>query len=167
MSAATEPHLRPLADGEERAAADVWLRSGLDEYDYLPRFQALDRDTAFAVFRQHILPDAKLWVSLEQARIVAFMALQDELIDRLYVDPSAQRRGHGAALLGLAKRLHPSGLRLFTHQQNHRARRFYETHGFEAFRFGVSPPPESMPDVEYRWPAAGGPEAEGESEAGR
>jgi hypothetical protein len=27
----------------------------------------------------------------------------------------------------------------------------YEKHGFKAVKFGLSPPPESAPDVEYRW----------------
>lgn len=153
MSGGVRPRIRLLESGEERAAAAVWHRSGLDEYDYLPRFQALGRSAAFEVFCCEIVPEATLWVSLAQTRIVAFMALRKELIDRLYVDPGAQRQGHGAALLAHAKTLHPDGLRLYTHQQNHRARRFYEAHGFEAVRFGMSPPPESMPDVEYRWPA--------------
>ena len=30
-------------------------------------------------------------------------------------------------------------------------RQLYETHGFGAVKFGVSPPPESAPDVEYHW----------------
>jgi hypothetical protein len=31
------------------------------------------------------------------------------------------------------------------------ARSFYEKQGFVAVYSGVSPPPESEPDVEYRW----------------
>jgi len=31
------------------------------------------------------------------------------------------------------------------------ARAFYEKQGFVAVRFGQSLPPESAPDVEYRW----------------
>jgi ribosomal protein S18 acetylase RimI-like enzyme len=51
----------------------------------------------------------------------------------------------------LAKRLHPNGLELHTHQENHAARRLYEQHGFRAVKFGLSPPPENAPDVEYHW----------------
>jgi ribosomal protein S18 acetylase RimI-like enzyme len=50
-----------------------------------------------------------------------------------------------------AQELSPDGLELHTHQENTKARRFYEKHGFEVVRFGVSPPPESAPDVEYHW----------------
>jgi hypothetical protein len=38
-----------------------------------------------------------------------------------------------------------------------RARSFYERRGFRAVQFGVSPPPESEPDVRYAWdPSDGG-----------
>ena len=45
----------------------------------------------------------------------------------------------------------PAGLRLFTHVDNAPARAFYERLGFRAVAFGVSPPPECLPDVEYAW----------------
>jgi len=56
-----------------------------------------------------------------------------------------------SSLSQLAKAMHPNGLELHTHQENRAARRLYEKHGFKAVKFGVSPPPESAPDVEYHW----------------
>jgi ribosomal protein S18 acetylase RimI-like enzyme len=50
-----------------------------------------------------------------------------------------------------ARSLSPSLLELHTHQRNERARRFYEQHSFSVVQLGVSPPPESEPDVFYRW----------------
>lgn len=41
--------------------------------------------------------------------------------------------------------------RVWTHQKNSKARAFYEKWGLTAVRFGMSPPPESEPDVEYQW----------------
>jgi hypothetical protein len=40
---------------------------------------------------------------------------------------------------------------LYTLQINTNARAFYERNGFRALKFGLSPPPESEPDVEYHW----------------
>ena len=77
-----------------------------------------------------------------------------ELVE-LHVRPDRQRRGIGAALLQQAKALSPAGVQLHTHQQNTQARAFYEKHGFRAVAFGISPPPESEPDVEYHWTPAG------------
>ena len=57
----------------------------------------------------------------------------------------------GTALIERARALAPDRLSLHTHQKNDKARAFYEKHGFRAVRFGVSPAPESEPDVEYEW----------------
>ena len=80
------------------------------------------------------------------------MAMDNNVIDRLYIDTAFQCTGIGSSLINFAKELYPNGLTLKTHQQNMRARTFYEKRGFRSVAFGISPPPESMPDVEYHWP---------------
>jgi ribosomal protein S18 acetylase RimI-like enzyme len=67
----------------------------------------------------------------------------------LYVDPLEWRKGWGTHLVNFAKQVSPRGLELDTHQENFVARALYERHGFRAVKFGLSPPPESAPDVEY------------------
>ena len=151
--------IRPFTDGDEPAVVGVWHRSGLAAYTYLPTWQAFTFDDASRVFRNVIRAQCALWVGTVEARVVAYLAMKDACIDRLYVDPSEWRRGWGTRLVMFAKSLCPAGLTLRTHQDNHAARRLYEKHGFTVVRFGVSPPPESAPDVEYRWtPEQGGAE---------
>ena len=62
-----------------------------------------------------------------------------------------QRRGLATALMQHAKTLCPAGLHLVTLQGNAAACQFYERHGFVASERGLSPAPESEPDVRYRW----------------
>lgn len=143
--------IRGYEAADEGEVVALWLRSGRDEYSYLPMFLALTEESGREVFRRHILPGAKLWLACESKHLLGFLALKGSFIDRLYVGPEAQRRGVGSLLLAFARERSPAGLELFTHQQNSRARSFYEKHGFQAVRFGVSPPPESVPDVEYHW----------------
>jgi ribosomal protein S18 acetylase RimI-like enzyme len=143
--------IRRVRPSETDQIALIWHRSGLDEYDYLPRFQKLDGTKAKEIFREVILPKNELWIEEKESIARGFMALNDSYIDRLYVDPIYQRYGVGSALMRHAKSPFLSGLRLHTHQQNSRARRFYEKHGFAAVGFGISPAPEFVPDVEYHW----------------
>jgi hypothetical protein len=42
--------------------AQVWLRSGLDEYQYLPQFQALTPTLARQIFREVIAASCRIWV---------------------------------------------------------------------------------------------------------
>ena len=124
----------------------------------LPDFQRLkghffDEDRDY--FRDHVLADDQVWVEEADGRIAAFMAIRDDFIDHLYVYPDYWRRGLGRKFLDFARFLSPSHLWLYTLQINLTARLFYEKNGFRAEKFGLSPPPEEEPDVEYhRLPSA-------------
>ena len=102
-------------------------------------------------FRDHVLKKNRVWVVEVAHRPVAFMAMENEFIDQLYIHPDYQRRGIGQALLNFARKQSPDHVWLYTLQVNVNARAFYEKNGFKAERFGVSPPPELAPDVEYHW----------------
>jgi putative acetyltransferase len=102
-------------------------------------------------FRNQILRKNRVWVVELASRPVAFIAMENEFIDQLYVHPDTQRRGIGETLLEFARKLSPEHLWLYTLQTNVNARAFYEKNGFVAEKFGFSPPPENEPDVEYHW----------------
>ena len=130
---------------------DLWRRARVRAYgDFQTRkghTAEQDRD----YFRGVVQVKNDLWVAEVDGRPAAFMAIAGDFIDQLFVAPEHQQRGVGAALLAHARGLSPSGLRLFTFQFNANARAFYEKNGFVVARLGVSPPPESEPDVEYHW----------------
>jgi ribosomal protein S18 acetylase RimI-like enzyme len=102
-------------------------------------------------FRDHVLKEDRVFVAEMDGKPVAFMAMQGEFIDHLYVHPAYQNRGVGKALLDYARQLSPEHIWLYTLQINTNARAFYEKNGFHAEKFGMSPPPENEPDVEYHW----------------
>lgn len=144
--------IRDYVQADLESTVKVWFLSGQDEYHYLPQFQRLDEKKAVDVFR-HIIEDrCKIWIHESDGQVNGFMAMDHDLIDRLYIHPAWQAKGIGSLFINHAKALCPNGLVLKTHQQNKRARAFYEKRGFRPVAFGVSPAPESMPDVEYRWP---------------
>jgi GNAT superfamily N-acetyltransferase len=143
--------IRPFADDDATKVIGVWHRSGQAAYQYLPTWQALTLERAGEIFRAAIRPRCDIWVGTRHGDVVAFLALRSSYIDRMYVDPPEWRKGWGTAFILLAKELHPTGLELHTHLENRAARWLYEKHGFTAVKFGVSPPPESAPDVEYHW----------------
>jgi len=102
-------------------------------------------------FRDFILKQNKVFVVESDHRPIAFMAMKDQFIDQLYVHPDRQKIGVGKALLEYARSLSPEHVWLYTLQINTNARAFYEKNGFVPEKFGISPPPESEPDVEYHW----------------
>lgn len=146
-----------MLESESGAVAELWHVTKKDAYPYLPLEQerTLEEDRRF--FQEMVAARCDIWVAEHEGRLVGFLALQGSYIDRLYVLPDVQRAGVGSTLLRHAMTLSPAGLELYTHQKNVAARSFYEKHGFVAARFGVSPPPESEPDVEYHWRPAAAP----------
>ena len=120
----------------------------------LPGFQhekghPFERDQVF--FRNHVLVKDIVWVAEIDSTLVGFIAIKDDFIDLLYVEPGCWRRGVGKSLLAHAQTLSPGHLWLYTLQINHQARTFYQKAGFVARKFGISPAPELEPDVEYHW----------------
>lgn len=102
-------------------------------------------------FRNHVLQENRVWVAEIDDYPVAFMAMNMDFIDQLYIHPDHWRHGIGETLINFAKGKSPEHLWLYTLQTNVNARAFYEKNGFLAEKFGISPPPESEPDVEYHW----------------
>jgi GNAT superfamily N-acetyltransferase len=102
-------------------------------------------------FQNHVLKENRIWVVDVDNRPVAFMAMNKDFVDQLYIHPNYWRQGIGNALLNVAREQSPEHVWLYTLQINVNARAFYEKNGFVAEKFGISPPPESEPDVEYHW----------------
>lgn len=142
-------NIRLIAENELETVLQLWRATSAATYDFLavPHTEAEDR----GYFTSVIAVQNQLWVAAEDGQILGFLAINGSYVDRLYVHPDQQRKGVGRALLNHAKMLSPDGLELATHVKNVNACAFYEEQGFVAVRYGVSPPPESEPDVEYHW----------------
>jgi putative acetyltransferase len=143
--------IRLYQSEDELAVVTIWHQAGQAAYSFLPTWQAFTLEQARVVFQKIILSQCTIWVGTRGERVVAYLAMNDSYLDRLFVDPSEQHQGWGTRLIEYAKKLQPQGLELHTHQENYAARALYEKHGFVAVRFGISSPPESAPDVEYHW----------------
>ena len=141
----------------------MWHASKHAAFSYVAAQQAYTLDDDRAFLRDSLAIESTIWLAETAAEIVGFMAIKyvpavadpDALLDQLFVARGRERTGIGSTLLAIAKQLFPTGLRLYTFQRNVAARAFYEQRGFTAACFGMSPPPDNEPDVEYRWRPGG------------
>lgn len=143
--------IRPYQPSDLEELVAFWHEATTIAYPYVAIMQQHTIDSHRGFFQTVILAECAVWVGTLDGQLLGFIAINQDLIEQLYVRVSKQRHGIGSALLAHAKRLSPSHLRLYTFQKNQPARAFYEQHGFHAVKFGVSPPPENEPDVEYHW----------------
>jgi GNAT superfamily N-acetyltransferase len=153
VSGAADPSLRvrPYVPEDLEETVALWHETKHAAFPWSKAQQRWTLEDDRARFRDVVAVEHEIWIAEAAGRIVGFLAIRDDFVDQLFVCTGAQRRGVGTALLRKAVELSPGGLRLFTFQRNAPARSFYEKHGFRAVKFGVSPPPENEPDVEYRW----------------
>jgi GNAT superfamily N-acetyltransferase len=150
------PAIRRGGADDVRAAADLYLRA---------RAAALgagsipagvhDDDDVRGYFASHVVEDCELWLAEEDGGLAGILVLDGDMVDQLYVEPGRTGRGIGSALLAVAKRERPEGLRLWTFQSNAGAQRFYERHGFVAVRrTDGRDNDERAPDVLYAFGGA-------------
>lgn len=142
--------IRPYREEDFETVAKFWFEAiEVAEPELVQRMKY--EFTGAREYFKVLVIENQMWVYELDGTPVGFLGIQGEYIDRLYVDPKFHRRGIGKALLDHARTLSPQHLWLKTDQANKMSRPFYEKNGFVATRFGVSPPPESEPDVEYHW----------------
>jgi GNAT superfamily N-acetyltransferase len=116
-------------------------------------------DEVHAWVRGTLIPSGGVTIALSQALPVAVLATARDgitsWVTQLFVDPRFVGKGIGTTLLMHALRTLPLPIRLYTFQQNMRARNFYERHGFRAIAFtDGSSNEEHCPDVLYELAAA-------------
>lgn len=145
--------IRPYKPDDFDTVTRLWRRAREQAFPDFQRRKGHTFEEDQAYFRNVILVNNDVWVVEVDTTPVAFMAIAGDFIDQLYVHPDYQRSGLGESLLAHARTLSPERLWLFTLQVNTNGRAFYEKNGFRAVKFGVSPAPESEPDIEYHWNA--------------
>jgi putative acetyltransferase len=116
---------------------------------FLPQLHTVEE--AVSWMARQVLPAQQVWVFEDEGEVAGYIACAEGWINQLYVRPDRQGQGIGATLLAhvLAE---GSPRRLWTFQQNERARRFYESRGCVLVRLtDGAGNEEKTPDALYEW----------------
>jgi chorismate mutase/GNAT superfamily N-acetyltransferase len=151
MSADRSLRLRPAEAGESDALAALYGRTRRAAEPAMPA----DGHTA----EEHLnwfaarLGDHEAWVAEDDGGLLGYALFTATWLDHLFVEPSGQSAGVGAALLDVVKGVRPDGFCLWVFETNVRARAFYTRHGLvELERTDGSGNEEKAPDVRMAWP---------------
>jgi ribosomal protein S18 acetylase RimI-like enzyme len=152
--------VRPATLGDADQVADVYLRSRKELVAFAPL--AHSDESVRGWVRQRLIPEGRTTVAVVDGRVVGLLAIRKATdggwIDQLYLDPAWIGRGIGTRLLELARQELPPPIRLYTFQENQRARTFYERRGFRAVKLtDGADNEEKCPDVLYEWRPAASP----------
>jgi len=143
------PTLRPYAAADEDAAIALWQRSWQLAYPQLDFATRVDwwRER----WRNELVPAARIMVAEQNGALAGFVTVDATgYLDQIVVAPEAWGSDVAAALIDAAKQLAPAGLELLVNQDNARAIRFYEKHGF-AISGADTNPRSGAPLHRMRW----------------
>ncbi|MEN9564635.1 MAG: hypothetical protein RIR73_2879, partial [Chloroflexota bacterium] len=131
--------IRPYHEDDFNAVTSLWFDAMQVAIPGLMKRMGYTLEGSRAYFKNGIAPEHQLWVYELESQPVAYLAIKDDFIDRLYVRPDLHRHGIGLALLQHARSLSPNHLWLYTNTINNMACAFYEKNGFVAEKYGMSP----------------------------
>jgi putative acetyltransferase len=122
--------LRPYTANDEEAAITLWLRTWQLAYPTIDFNTRLDWWRAR--WRNELVPQVKIVVAENGGAMTGFVTVDPRTLylDQIVVAPEAWGTNTGETLIADAKRLSPRGLDLQVNQDNARAIKFYEKHGF-------------------------------------
>jgi putative acetyltransferase len=141
--------LRPAVAADAEAIAIVHRAAMRVSLSFLPELHTAEEDLSF--FTERFLPANVVWVADADGQVVGYIGFDPDWIHHLYLLPEAQGQGIGPQLLALAL-ADGRSRRLWTFQQNARARRFYEDRGFVLIELtDGSGNEEKTPDALYEW----------------
>lgn len=114
-------------EGDLQELLDVWYRASLIAHSFLTKeFLAAERIEIAEVW----LPMADTTVYESHGRVVGFLALIDNEVGGIFVDPDFQGKGIGRSLMDRARKsCHFLELSVF--EANTVGRRFYDAYGFD------------------------------------
>ena len=118
--------LRSARPTDALAVVRIFQSARAHSLPYLPVLHDAAEDLAYFA---GVVEREEVTLSEDNGDPVAFLAVDGDELDHLYVHPEHHRRGHGARLLAhaQARRDH---LELWVFQRNQAAIAFYEAHGF-------------------------------------
>ncbi|MEM7457216.1 MAG: GNAT family N-acetyltransferase [Planctomycetota bacterium] len=119
--------VRRFKPGDLNQLLDCWEKSSRLAHPFLSdEFIAEERRNIPEIY----MPPAETWVTELDATVTGFIALIENEIGGLFVDPSLHRSGLGTQLLRKAIELR-GDLEVDVFELNPIGRKFYEKHGFE------------------------------------
>jgi putative acetyltransferase len=130
--------LRPYEEADEAATISLWQRTWQLAYPQLDFTARVDwwRER----WRKELVPAADIMLAELDGVLAGFVTVDASgYLDQIVVAPEAWGSNVAVALIDAAKRMSPTRLDLLVNQDNARAIRFYEKHGFAVAGIDTNP----------------------------
>lgn len=117
--------IEPCNENDYLTLVEIWERSVRATHSFLTEKDIMDiRDSLISKYFKSV----SLYVIYDKETIAGFIGLYGHNIEMLFIDPMYMGKGLGTRLIEFAKSLGFDSVDV--NEQNPRAFRFYQTHGF-------------------------------------
>ena len=99
--------IRPYREEDFETVVEFWFHAVQAAEPELCQRMGYEIQSAREYFKNVVIPENKMWVYELDDVPVGLLAMQNDYIDRLYVDVNFHRRGIGTALIEYARSLSP------------------------------------------------------------
>ena len=124
--------IRPIHINDVEQLADIWFNANRLAHDFIsPQYWQDNLD----LLKDQLL-SAEVYVYEVNHRCLAFIGLNGDYIEGIFVLPNAQSKGIGTQLIDFVK-TKKNKLWLYVYQKNKRAIAFYQHVGFEILSEGM------------------------------
>ena len=122
-----EHDIKQMEDSQIEEVMNIWLASTIQGHPFIPKDYW---GANYKVVKEQYLPIAKTFIDKEGEKIKGFISIiEDSFIGALFVDPHAQGKGVGKALIEYCKEQYEV-LELAVYAENEKAVDFYKKQDF-------------------------------------
>lgn len=120
---------------------EIWLTENIKAHDFIPK-EYWEKNFEYV---KKVLPNAEIYVYVENEKIAGFIGLNDNYIEGIFIDSKYQYKGIGTALLNKAKKMKDE-LTLSAYKKNTKAIQFYLKNEFKIVEKNID---KENDEVEY------------------
>ncbi len=122
--------IRKYTEKEIPKLLEIWEAAALIAHPFLStEFHKMVKKA----MRDMYLPNSDTWVFEESGNIIGFIAMLNNEIGGLFVDPNQQAKGIGTSLVNHMNQFHDT-LEVEVFEENKIGKPFYEKHGFKVIK---------------------------------
>jgi putative acetyltransferase len=122
--------IRKYSETEIPRLLEIWEAAALIAHPFLSNdFHEMVKKA----MKEMYLPNSDTWVYEASGNILGFIAMLDNEIGGLFVDPNQQAKGIGTALVNQMHQLHDT-LEVEVFEKNKIGKPFYEKYGFKVIK---------------------------------
>jgi putative acetyltransferase len=119
--------IRKMRKDDIDVVVDIWYKASIQAHSFIPKEYWEDNKN---LMKYKYLPISDVYLAVKGKAVLGFIALVNDNLAAIFVEPELQGKGAGSLLLDYAKSIR-NVLWLKVYENNKRGTKFYKNNGFK------------------------------------